>query len=106
VQCETVPDFCDELGLCTAEQRALFYEIYGFWLRDGTLRWHGRLQEFVVTFSQVNEADNAWLEASLTTLEVPYIKSDPSPVGQVTISIQSDAWNRVFAEYRHVQAQV
>jgi DNA-directed RNA polymerase II subunit RPB2 len=102
VQCEIVPDFCDELGLCTAEQRALFYEIYGFWLRDGTLRWHSRLQEFVVTFSQVNEADNAWLEASLTTLEVPCIKSDPSPVGQVTISIQSEAWNRFFAaEYKH-----
>jgi tetratricopeptide (TPR) repeat protein len=102
VQCEIVPDFCDELGLRTAEQRALFYEIYGFWLRDGTLRWHSRSQQFVVTFSQVNEADNAWLEASLTTLEVPYIKSDPSLVGQVTISIQSDAWNRFFAaEYKH-----
>jgi tubulin gamma len=102
VQCEIVPDFCDELGLRAAEQRALFYEIYGFWLRDGTLRWHSRSQQFVVTFSQVNDADNAWLEASLTTLEVPYIKSDPSPVGQVTISIQSEAWNRFFAaEYKH-----
>jgi hypothetical protein len=106
VQCETVPDFCDELGLRTAEQRALFYEIYGFWLRDGTLRWHGRLQEFVVTFSQVNEADNAWLEASLTTLEVPYIKSDPSPVGQVTISIQSEPLGVPRLRGRVRQAQV
>jgi hypothetical protein len=90
-----VPDFCNELGLHTAKQRALFYEIYGFWLGDGSL-----LQEFAVTFSHVEQA---WLEESLTALEVPYIKSDPSQTGQVTISIQSDAWNRVFAaEYQHM----
>jgi hypothetical protein len=96
VQGETVPDFCDELGLCTPEQRALFYEIYGFWLGDGSLRWHG--QEFAVTF-----VEEAWLEESLTALEVPFIKSDLSQTGQATISIQSDAWNRVFAaEYQHM----
>jgi hypothetical protein len=96
VQGETVPDFCDELGLCTPEQRALFYEIYGFWLGDGSLRWHG--QEFAVTF-----VEEAWLEESLTALEVPFIKSDASQTGQATISIQSDAWNRVFAaEYQHM----
>jgi serine/threonine protein kinase len=96
VQGETVPDFCDELGLSTPEQRALFYEIYGFWLGDGSLRWHG--QEFAVTF-----VEEAWLEESLTALEVPFIKSDLSQTGQATISIQSDAWNRVFAaEYQHM----
>jgi hypothetical protein len=96
VQGETVPDFCDELGLSTPEQRALFYEIYGFWLGDGSLRWHG--QEFAVTF-----VEEAWLEESLTALEVPYTKSDASQTGQATISIQSDAWNRVFAaEYQHM----
>jgi hypothetical protein len=96
VQGETVPDFCDELGLSTPKQRALFYEIYGFWLGDGSLRWHG--QEFAVTF-----VEEAWLEESLTALEVPYTKSDASQTGQATISIQSDAWNRVFAaEYQHM----
>jgi hypothetical protein len=54
VQGETVPDFCDELGLRTPEQRALFYEIYGFWLGDGSLRWH-RGSGVCRPFGQVKE---------------------------------------------------
>jgi DNA-directed RNA polymerase II subunit RPB2 len=102
VQKETVPDVCDELGLRTPQQRALFYEIYGFWLGDGTLKYHGPNAGYVVQFAQVKEADNDWLEASLTELDVQYTKSAASKVGQVQITIQSDAWNRCFAaEYKH-----
>jgi hypothetical protein len=102
VQKETVPDVCDELGLRTPQQRALFYEIYGFWLGDGTLKYHGPNAGYVVQFAQVKEADNDWLAASLTELDVQYTKSAASKAGQVQITIQSDAWNRFFAaEYNH-----
>jgi hypothetical protein len=102
VQKETVPDVCDELGLRTPQQRAVFYEIYGFWLGDGTLKYHGPNAGYVVQFAQVKEADNDWLAASLSELDVQYTKSAASKVGQVQITIQSDAWNRCFAaEYKH-----
>jgi hypothetical protein len=102
VQKETVPDVCDELGLRTPHQRALFYEIYGFWLGDGTLKYHGPNAGYVVRFAQVKEADNDWLAASLSELDVQYTKSAVSKAGQVQITIQSDAWNRCFAaEYKH-----
>jgi hypothetical protein len=102
VQKETVPDVCDELGLRTPQQRALFYEIYGFWLGDGTLKYHGPNAGYVVQFAQVKEADNDWLAASLSELDVQYTKSAASKAGQVQITIQSDAWNRCFAaEYKH-----
>jgi hypothetical protein len=100
-QTEITPDFFDELGLRTTEQRALFYELYGFWLGDGTLDvCQGR--KVAVQFAHVKTTDLAWLEATLMALDVPYTKGKASKVDQVEITIESDAWNRVFAdEYAH-----
>jgi DNA-directed RNA polymerase II subunit RPB2 len=58
--------FAQTLGLSTSEKMTAFYELYGYWLGDGCLRFGGNSVEM----SPVKAVDDEWLRDHFNALEL------------------------------------
>jgi len=87
-------------GVSSSEWMAVFLEVYGYWLGDGSLQFKAGTGTDVVMFTIVKPQDVEWLVASLDSMGVAY-KFWGRDSYEKRIAVVDPAWIALFHnEYR------
>ena len=94
---EVLSSLEDQLELKTPEQMEAFFQIFGFWVGDGSLDYSDKGNIRQVVFCGTKETDLVYLERLFGAAGVKYLRGQKSGAKIYYLTITDPAWMKFFS---------